>query len=138
MIYHLSYQLQYRDVVVVSITQTISICPDANVISPQRSFWNSLHRNRLYMRNEKRSDFSEWNLNCSPTARSWASFPLFNKQEKRGDAVHCKATACMAAAELPHATAAIPVLKGALPRSSTALVPHGPPTAPGSPNCRIN
>lgn len=90
------------------------------------------------MRNEKRSDFSEWNLNCSPTARGWASFPLFNKQEKRGDAVHCKATACMAAAELPRATAAIPVLKGALPRSSTALVSHGPPTAPGSPNCRIN
>lgn len=59
LIYHLSYHLQHRDVAVVPITQTISICPDANVISPQRFFWNNLHRNRLYMRNEKCSDLSE-------------------------------------------------------------------------------
>lgn len=39
--------------VVVSITQTISIHPDTNVISPWRTFRNNLHRNCLYMLNEK-------------------------------------------------------------------------------------
>ena len=39
--------------IVVSITQTISIHPDNHVISPWRIFRNNLHRNCLYMLNEK-------------------------------------------------------------------------------------
>lgn len=68
----------------------------------------------------------QWmNLNCNPTARGSALFPLVTKQEKRGDAVHCKSTACMATAELPRAAVTIPHA----PR---------PSIAPGSPNCRIS
>lgn len=70
--------------VAASITQTIPIYLDANVISPQRSFWDNLHRNCLYMQNEECSDFSEWFLNYNPTTRGSALFTLFIKQgEKR-------------------------------------------------------
>ena len=90
-----------RGAVAASITQTTSIYLDANVISPQRSFWNNLHRNCLYMLNEKCSDFSEWDLNYNPTTCGSALFTLFIKQGgKKGDAVNYKAITRTATANL--------------------------------------
>lgn len=70
-----------RGAAAASVTQTTSIYPDANVISPQRSFWNNLHRNRLYMLNEKCPDFREQGLSYNPTPRGSALFTLFIKRE---------------------------------------------------------
>lgn len=48
----ISFSKMYH-AIVVSIIQTIPIYPDANVISPWRTFRNHLHRNCLSMLNEK-------------------------------------------------------------------------------------
>lgn len=107
--------------VAASITQTISIYLDANVISPQRSFWNNSHRNCLYTLNEKCADFSEWGLNYSPTTCGSALFTLFIKQgEKKAMQSITK--------QLPERLlqTCCPGLKGRLPLIWAELA-HGPP-----------
>lgn len=110
-----------RGAVAASITQTISIYLDANVISPQRSFWNNSHRNCLYMLNEKCADFSEWGLNYSPTTCGSALFTLFIKQGKK------KATQSITK-QLPERLlqTCCPALKGRSPLIWAELA-HGPP-----------
>lgn len=110
-----------RGAAAASVTQTTSIYPDANVISPQRSFWNNLHRNRLYMLNEKCPDFRERGLSYSATPRGSALFTLFSKREN---------TALQPVPEpLPRSCCAVPPCPspdGSAPRA------QNPPVASGS------
>lgn len=120
--------------VAASITQTTAIYLDANVISPQRSFWNNLHRNCLYMQNEKCSDFSEWDLNYNPTTCGSALFTLFIKQGKKKKVMQ---SITKQLPELLLQTCCL-ALKGRLPLTWAELA-YGPPAhhPKGGPDPRV-